>query len=64
MSARVRDCMTGGSAELRHEPVAKRIRAELGGATVVDSTRSVLVWEPRRIVPQYAVPDEDIRCRT
>jgi uncharacterized protein (DUF427 family) len=62
MSARVRDCLAGGFAELRHEPVAKRIRAELAGTTVVDSTRSVLVWEPRRVVPQYAVPAEDIRA--
>ncbi|MEU7814950.1 DUF427 domain-containing protein [Pseudonocardia sp. NPDC049154] len=46
--------------ETRHEPVAKRIRAQLGGETVVDSTRAVLLWEPRRVVPSYAVPEEDI----
>ncbi len=34
--------------------------AELGGATVVDSLRAVLVWEPRRVVPTYAVPVEDV----
>jgi len=28
---------------------------------VVDSTRAALVWEPRRIVPSYAVPAEDVR---
>src|SRR4029077_17574631 len=50
-----------GFGELRHEPTAKRIQAVLGGATVVDSTRAVLVWEPRRIVPSYAVPGEDVR---
>jgi uncharacterized protein (DUF427 family) len=33
----------------------------LGGDTIVDSTRAVLVWEPRRIVPSYAVPVEDVR---
>jgi uncharacterized protein (DUF427 family) len=26
----------------------------------VDSTRAVLVWEPRRIVPSYAVPVQDV----
>lgn len=46
--------------ETRHEPVAKRIRAQLGGETVVDSTHAVLLWEPRRVVPSYAVPEEDI----
>jgi uncharacterized protein (DUF427 family) len=32
----------------------------LAGQTVVDSTRAVLVWEPRRVVPSYAVPREDV----
>jgi uncharacterized protein (DUF427 family) len=27
---------------------------------VVDSERAVLVWEPKRVVPSYAVPVEDI----
>jgi uncharacterized protein (DUF427 family) len=36
------------------------VRALLGYATVVDSGRAVLVWEPRRVVPGYAVPAEDI----
>jgi uncharacterized protein (DUF427 family) len=47
--------------ELRYHPTAKRIRAFIGGAAVVDSTHSWVVWEPRRIVPAYAVPDCDIR---
>jgi len=51
-----------GLGELRHEPTAKRIRAQLGEATVVDSTRAALVWEPRRVVPTYAVPVEDVRA--
>jgi uncharacterized protein (DUF427 family) len=52
--------MMGQLAELRHEPTDKRIRAELGDRTIVDSTHAVLVWEPKRIVPTYAVPDADI----
>src|SRR6266566_3864526 len=55
MSSQVRELMASGFGELRHEPTAKRIQAVLGGATVVDSTRAVLVWEPRRIVPSSAV---------
>jgi len=56
----MRDLLTSGLGELRYEPTAKRIRAVLDGATVVDSTRALLVWEPRRIVPSYAVPDGDV----
>ncbi|HZB51574.1 MAG TPA: DUF427 domain-containing protein [Mycobacteriales bacterium] len=62
MSTRVRDVMTSRLGELRHEPVARRVRAELGGRTVVDSTRAVLVWEPRRVVPSYGVPVEDVHA--
>ena len=61
MSSKVRELMASGFGELRHEPTAKRIQAVLGGDTIVDSTRAVLVWEPRRIVPSYAVPAEDVR---
>src|SRR4051794_29958638 len=61
MSSQVRKLMASGFGELRHEPTAKRIQAVLGGDTIVDSTRAVLVWEPRRIVPSYAVPTEDVR---
>lgn len=46
--------------ELRLEHTAKRIRAIHGGQTVVDSSAAVLVWEPKRVVPSYAVPEEDI----
>lgn len=52
--------VTGGLDGLRHEPTARRIRAVLDGVTVLDSTRAVLVWEPRRVVPSYAVPEQDV----
>ena len=45
---------------LRYEPTTKRVRAGLGGQPVVDTTRAVLLWEPRRIVPSYAVPLDDV----
>ena len=38
-------------------------RATLGSETAVDSTRPILIWEPRRVVPSYAVPVADIRAR-
>jgi uncharacterized protein (DUF427 family) len=48
--------------ELRYEPTGKRIRARLGDTTAVDTTGAVLVWEPRRVVPTYAVPVADVRA--
>lgn len=61
MSTRVRESLLSGLGQLRYEPTAKRIRAELAGAVVVDTVRALLVWEPRRVVPSYAVPVEDVR---
>ena len=62
MSVRLRDVLMSRLDELRHEPIDKRIRGTLGGDTVVDSTRALLVWEPKRIVPSYAVPAEDVQA--
>jgi uncharacterized protein (DUF427 family) len=37
------------------------VRAIAGDEAVVDTTRAVLVWEPRRVVPSYAAPLADVR---
>jgi uncharacterized protein (DUF427 family) len=58
----MQDLLARARRELRHEPIEKRVRANLGAETIVDSTRAMLVWEPRRVVPSYAVPAEDIRA--
>ncbi len=58
----MRDAFLARLAELRHEPTEKRVRAMLGGRVVVDSWRAVLVWEPFRVVPSYAVPLADVRA--
>ena len=60
MSVRVTDLMGSARGQLRHEPIEKRIRATVGGEEVVDSTRALLVWEPRRIVPSFAVAIEEV----
>jgi uncharacterized protein (DUF427 family) len=60
MATRVQDLLTAGLDSLRYEPTPRRLRAELAGKTVLDSTSGMLVWEPGRVVPQYAVPVEDI----
>ncbi len=57
----MRDLFAEARSRLRHEPIEKRVRASAGGETVLDSTRALLLWEPRRVVPTYAVPAADIR---
>jgi uncharacterized protein (DUF427 family) len=47
-------------AELRYAATPKRLRAALEGTTVLDTTDALLVWEPRRVVPEYAVPPGDL----
>jgi uncharacterized protein (DUF427 family) len=62
MSTKMQDLMARAREELRHEPLERRVRARLGAQTIVDSTRAMLVWEPRRVCPIYAVPADDIRA--
>jgi uncharacterized protein (DUF427 family) len=47
-------------AELRFVSTPKRLRASLDGRTVVDTRDAMVVWEPRRVVPMYAVPQADL----
>src|SRR6476659_1999620 len=61
MATRMRDARARAMQELRFEPTEKRVRATLGERTATDSNRAVLVWEPRRVLPSYAVPVEDLR---
>jgi len=43
----------------RIEPVPRRIRATLGGVTVIDTTRAIYLWEWQHY-PQYYIPLADI----
>jgi uncharacterized protein (DUF427 family) len=56
MAVRMMNLLSGNLATLRYEPTAKRIRVCLGGEPVADTHEARLVWEPRRVVPTYAVP--------
>ena len=47
-------------SNLRYQPTPKRVRARVAGTPVADTTRAMLVWEPHLVVPQYAVPVEDV----
>ena len=48
--------------ELRIQATPKRVRVNLGDATIADTDRALLVWEPMRVVPSYAMPEADIHA--
>ena len=58
----MQDLIARARSELRHELIERRVRGKIGAEAVVDSTRAMLVWEPRRVCPSYAVPVEDINA--
>ncbi|MGW5241719.1 DUF427 domain-containing protein [Monashia sp. NPDC004114] len=43
-------------ADARFTPTRKRLRASREGNLVCDTADAVIVWLPRRVVPEYAVP--------
>lgn len=61
MALRMKRFLGEALPQLAFEPVPFRLRAYVGDDVVVDTGRGVLVWEPRRIVPVYAVPASDVR---
>lgn len=62
MTVRMAHQLMSSLSELRFEPVTRRIRCLVDDVTVADTTDAMLVWEPRRIVPVYAVPPDDIHA--
>jgi uncharacterized protein (DUF427 family) len=60
MALRMKHHLGQSMSQLRFEPVPTRLRATLAGETVLDTRRGVLVWEPRRLVPVYAIPVDDV----
>jgi uncharacterized protein (DUF427 family) len=62
MSTHMQDLLARARGELRHQPIEKRVRAHLGDSLALETARAILVWEPRRVVPVFAVPADDIRA--
>lgn len=60
MSMRMGDVVSGALSSLCYEPTEKRLRVYLGDAPVADTKRGLLIWEPGRVVPTYAVPVSDV----
>jgi uncharacterized protein (DUF427 family) len=63
MGTRMRDLLGSAHESLRYEPTAKRLRVYLADELVADTGNGLLVWEPRRVVPTYAVPKADVAAR-
>ena len=63
MGTRMRDLLGSALHSLRYEPTEKHLRISLDGEPVADTVNGLLVWEPRRVVPTYAVPETDVAAR-
>ncbi|HYB34408.1 MAG TPA: DUF427 domain-containing protein [Mycobacterium sp.] len=63
MGIRMADLLGGALGSLRYEPTEKRLRVYLADELVADTRNGRLVWEPRRVVPTYAVPESDVSAR-
>ncbi len=59
MALRFASAVPTVSSDLRFEPRPQRIRVARQGRAVAETTDAYLVWEPRRIVPLYAIPRQD-----
>jgi uncharacterized protein (DUF427 family) len=60
MAVAMEQSLAGSRDELRFHPTSKRIGVSLGDRLICDTTSAMLVWEPRRVVPTYAVPAADL----
>jgi uncharacterized protein (DUF427 family) len=63
MATKMRDLLGSALTSLRYEPTEKHLRISLDGEAVADTVDGLLVWEPRRLVPTYAVPESDVVAR-
>ena len=48
--------------ELRRFRSPKRIRAYCDGKLILDSTSALLIWEPKRVTPVYAIPSAQLQA--
>jgi hypothetical protein len=63
MGNRMRDLLDGALGSLRYEACEKRLRLSLDGELVAETFNGLLVREPRRLVPTYAVPHADFAAQ-
>lgn len=63
MATKLSELLFGAFPDLRYQPTPKRVRAGLEGSPVVDTQEALLVWEPIRVTPVFAVPEKDLMAR-
>src|SRR5690349_12591424 len=63
MATKLSDLLLGVFPDLRYQPTSKRVRAGIDGSPVVDTGEALLIWEPKRVTPVYAVPERDLLAR-
>jgi uncharacterized protein (DUF427 family) len=63
MATKLSDLLLGVFHDLRYQPTSKRVRAGIDGSPVVDTGEALLIWEPKRVTPVYAVPEKDLLAR-
>ncbi|MFJ5698525.1 DUF427 domain-containing protein [Arthrobacter sp. NPDC093139] len=63
MATKLSELLFAAFPDLRYQPTSKRIRADVNGSPVVDTREALLVWEPKRVTPVYAVPEKDLLAR-
>lgn len=61
MAVELSRALMGLLPELRFQRVVKRLTVRLGDQVVARTDRAVLVMEPMRVVPSYAVPVADLK---
>lgn len=63
MATKLSELLFGAFPDLRYQPTSKRVRADLNGSSVVDTQEALLIWEPKRVTPVFAVPEKDLLVR-
>ena len=63
MAVVISELLAANLDTLRYEPTAKHIRVSAGRHLVADTLDGLLVWEPKRLVPAYAIAEQDFSAR-
>jgi uncharacterized protein (DUF427 family) len=63
MAVKISELLGTHLTALRYEPTAKRLRAEVDGHLIADTYNGMLVWEPKRLVPAYAIAEQDFSAQ-
>ena len=60
MATMMRQHLMAALGSLRYEPTTKMVTVSSADQVVARTEQAILVWEPHRIVPSYAVPVADL----